>query len=145
MNDTKRTQPWTAEELANFNSAWFSGRSLSHCDNVSGNRCVWLRGRHERMYDPLRRIVWGWAGGSADSGVLWDVNCRAHRPDRTGFPLSEAELDFIALVERKRVEGNNPKIAMLTPDYMAAVLNRTDVGKQLARAFDTKPPELGLL
>lgn len=141
---SENTKPWTDTQLANLNQAWFAGYSMRYCDKVSGERCITLRVRHVNIYDPLKRIIWGWAGGSATSGLLWDVNNKGLRADRTGLPLSKAEADFIELIAMKRHQGGNQKLELITPDYMAAVLNRMDLDERLAEV-DNRPKGFGVL
>jgi hypothetical protein len=131
--------PWTPAQLARLNEAWFAGRALRTCDRVSGDRCVALRGKPEAQFDPLKRIVWGWCGGSADNGVLWDVTNTCPRQDRTGLAFTPNEVDALNTIDQKRKTLPPDKAAALTPEYVQHLLNRRDIERPTTR------PSLGLL
>lgn len=118
------TKPWTAEQLADLNSAWFRGAALRTCDTVSGRRCVALRARPKQQFAPIERIVWGWLGGSADSGVMWCVENDAPRKSRVGLPWSVNELRAVERIKINRIMLPQQLAAQLTDAYIAHLLNR---------------------
>ncbi len=139
MSDNAK--PWTPHQLAAMNEAWFAGRSLRTCDQVSGGRCVALRATHRQQFAPVERIVWGWLGGTDDNGVLWDVNNNTPRAPRDGLPWTEMELKALATIKANREKLAPAKASQLTDAYVAHLLNRTNI----VPPFTSPRPSLGLL
>lgn len=138
MSDNSKL--WTPEQLSNLNAAWFGGRALRYCDHVSGGRCIALRSHHQDQFAPLSRIVWGWCGGSAANGVLWDVNNPFPRPDRTDQAYTPAEVDALNDIDEKRQSLPKEKAALLTDAYILNLLNRRSLN-----TIGTAAPSLGLM
>jgi hypothetical protein len=134
------TKPWTPQQLAALNAAWFDGRALRTCDEVSGGRCIALRAKHRNQFAPLDRIVWGWLGGSDANGVLWDVTNATPRAQRDRLPWTEQELVALKTIKVNRVKLSPAKAAHLTDDYIRHLLNRTDIDPPTSTR-----PSLGML